>query len=186
MAITQSGISLEEFLALAGEKPALEYENGRVTQKVPPQGEHAAIQSALVEFFNRSLRPNKVALALTELRATFEGSSRVPDIAVYRWERIPRNDHGGIANHFLTPPDIAVEIRSPEQTARAQIRRCREYIRDGVAIAIMVDPERLHVWVLRPNEAEQELQDQQFIELGPILPELRTMPAEIFSALRLD
>jgi Uma2 family endonuclease len=186
MAITRSGISLEEFLTLPEEKPALEYEDGRVTQKVSPQGKHSSIQAELLILFDRLLRHNKIGRAFPELRTTFEGSSRVPDVAIYRWERIPRNAEGGVADRFLTPPDVAVEIRSPEQTAQAQIRRCRDYVRDGVSLAIMVDPERLRVWIFRANQAEQELRDQQSFTLDPILPNIQITPTEIFGALRLD
>ena len=41
------------------------------------------------------------------------GASRVPDVAVYRWARIPRDDGGEIKDDFLEPPDIAIEIMSP-------------------------------------------------------------------------
>ena len=88
MAVTEQRLTLEEFLELPEEKPALEYENGVVTQKVPPQGKHAALQLAICELINRVARPTKIALALPELRATYGGRSRVPDVAVYRWERI--------------------------------------------------------------------------------------------------
>ena len=36
MAVSQQQITLEEFLALPEQKPALEYFDGEVTQKVPP------------------------------------------------------------------------------------------------------------------------------------------------------
>ncbi len=48
MAVTQRRMTLEEFLALPEEKPALEYEDGVVTQKMPPQGKHASLQPGSV------------------------------------------------------------------------------------------------------------------------------------------
>ena len=45
MAITRHGLTLEDFLRLPEEKPALEYEaDGTVTQKVAPQDTTAAFR----------------------------------------------------------------------------------------------------------------------------------------------
>ncbi len=113
MAVTQQPLTLEAFLKLPEREPALEFEDGDVTQKVSPKGPHGVLQAIVAELFNRSLRPRKLALAITELRTTFAGASRVPDVAVYRWERIPRRVNGKVDYDFLTPPDVAIEIISP-------------------------------------------------------------------------
>jgi Uma2 family endonuclease len=124
MAVAPKPLTLEEFIELSEEEPPLEFADGVVTRKVSPKGQHSALQAELVERFNQSARPRKLARAFPELRATFGGASRVPDVAVYRWDRIPRDASGRVANDFSEPPDIAVEIASPEQSANALVRRC--------------------------------------------------------------
>ena len=62
--------TLEEFLRLPEEEPALEYMDGVVTQKVAPKGRHSWLQLSLAEYFNGHTRPRKLALAVPELRAT--------------------------------------------------------------------------------------------------------------------
>src|SRR5437764_572707 len=116
MVVTRHDLTLEDFLALPEVKPALEYFEGKVTQKVPPLGEHSALQVESVEYLNRLFRPGRIARAFTELRSSFDDASLVPDVSVYRWERIPRTPSGKIATYFRTPPDVAIEIRSPGQT----------------------------------------------------------------------
>jgi len=106
-------MTLDEFLTLPETEPASEYVEGVVTQKVAPQGQHVLLQSDIVQMVNAVTRPPKLALALPELRATYAGLSRVPDVAIYLWDRIPRLANGRIANRFTEPPDIAVEIVSP-------------------------------------------------------------------------
>lgn len=83
MAVVRRGISLEKFLELPEEEPALEFEDGEVSQKVSPKGRHSTLQSVLCETFNRLGRPRKLALAFPELRATYAGRSYVPDVSVY-------------------------------------------------------------------------------------------------------
>jgi Uma2 family endonuclease len=121
-------LTLEEFLALPEEEPALEYFEGEVTQKVSPLGPHGRLQFKLSEFIGASAEPRKLAMVFTEIRGTFAGASRVPDIGVYRWERIPRTEDGRIADYFLTPPDIAIEIISPSQAWSELAKKCRWYV----------------------------------------------------------
>ena len=140
MAVTATSLTLEEFLRMPEEEPALEFTEGVVSQKVSPQGKHSALQTELVRRLEEAGRPDKSARAFTELRSTYAGASRVPDIAVYRWNRIPVDARGHVADVFTTPPDIAVEIASPQQSVNGLVRRCLWYVAHGVQVALLVDP----------------------------------------------
>jgi len=104
--------SLDEFLKLPETKPASEYIDGRIYQKPMPQGKHSILQTRLSSNINQVGEPQKKALALTELRCTFEGRSLVPDVAVFEWSRIPTDADGEIANRFESYPDWIIEILS--------------------------------------------------------------------------
>lgn len=132
MAVMQQQLTLEEFLKLPEEKPALEFEEGRIIQKVSPKARHSAVQLRLCELFNGVTRRRRLALAFPALRATFGGRSYVPDVSVIRWDRLPRAPDGTIADDFVAPPDIAVEIVSPEQGVNTLVRRCIWYVENGV------------------------------------------------------
>ena len=101
-------ITLEEFLQLPETKPASEYINNQIYQKSMPQGEHSAIQACLSSAINQAGEPQKLAMAFTELRCTFNGRSIVPDISVFAWQRIPRKPNGRIENRFEIAPDWAI------------------------------------------------------------------------------
>jgi Uma2 family endonuclease len=187
MAIAGKVLTLEEFLRLPEEKPALEYEDGRITQKVSPRLPHAALHFEIAALFNQQLRPDRIAWAFTELRTTFTGRSRVPDISVYRWDRIPRDAAGALPfDNVMIPPDVAVEIRSPEQTIASQLRRCRDYVEQGVVVAIMVAPEAKRLWVFRIQQPERELAADDAIDFEDIFPGFKLTPAEIFAVLQVD
>ena len=53
MSVAHTSLTLEDFLALPEEEPALELDCGRVVQKLAPQGYHSVIQAFLVERINR-------------------------------------------------------------------------------------------------------------------------------------
>jgi Uma2 family endonuclease len=90
--------TLETFLQAPETELATEFINVATVQKPVPQGEHSLIQGALCEAINQVTKAEKIALAFPELRCTFGGGSIVPDIAVFRWNRIPRTAAGRIVN----------------------------------------------------------------------------------------
>src|ERR1022692_4904531 len=107
MAIAHEHLSLEEFLQLPEEEPSLEYVNGVITQKPVPKVEHSAIQTGLVQRVNEHANPRRVARAFVELRVTFAGLSRVPDVSVFEWLRIPMDERGYLIEAF-EPPAVAI------------------------------------------------------------------------------
>lgn len=185
MAIAQGRMTLEEFLKLPEEEPALEFEDGVVTQKVAPQGQHSALQPTLAGVINQFAIPKKLALAFTELRTTFAGASLVPDIAVYRWERIPRDSDGRVANVIPEQPDIAIEIVSPSQSVTSLIRKCQRYLERGVPIALILDPDDESVIILKDGLV-RALHGADRVDLSEVLPGFELTVKQVFDILRLD
>lgn len=185
MAIAQKRLNLEQFLTLPEQEPALEFDDGEVIHKVSPKGKHSTLLAELVELFNHFARPRKLARAFPELRATFGGRSYVPDLAVYRWERIPVDETGQVANDFVQPPDVAVEIVSPDQSVNALVRRCLWYVGNGVRVALLVDSADQSVLVFRPNHAPRPLRGLDQLDLGDTLPGFTLTAHDVFAALSM-
>ncbi|MDP8922621.1 MAG: Uma2 family endonuclease [Chloroflexota bacterium] len=179
-------MSLEQFLELPERKPYLEYEDGVVTQKVSPKGKHSRLQWVLSSFINRLTEPTKLALAFPELRTRFGGRSVVPDVAVYRWGKIPRGPDGEVANDFTTPPDVAIEILSPRQNVTRLVARCVWYVADGVQAALLVDEKDRIVLAFRPDRPPLALRGGDRIPLGDLLPGLDLTVRQVFDTLKLD
>jgi Uma2 family endonuclease len=186
MAVPLKEMTLERFLELPEEEPALEFEDGRITQKVSPKGQHSRLQLDLGGAIEQFARPRKLALAFTELRATFGGRSYVPDISVYRWSRLPVNTAGDIANDFTEPPDLAIEILSPEQGTTALVRRCLWYVSHGVGIALLVDPTDRSVLSFRPDRIPTSLVDSDRIDVDDLLPGFALTVRQLFDLLRVE
>lgn len=140
-------LTLAEFLELPETKPASEYVNGKIIQKPMPQGEHSTLQGDLVTRLNGTLKPPKVARAYPELRCTFGGRSLVPDVSVFRWERIPRRADGRVENYFNLSPDWAIEILSPNQRQTKVIRNILHCLDNGTEMGWIIDPEESCIFV---------------------------------------
>jgi Uma2 family endonuclease len=135
-------ITIDEFLQLPETKPASEFIDGQITQKPMPQGEHSLLQGTLCQTISQIAQPKQIALAFPELRCVFSGLAIVPDIAVFRWERIPRLPSGRIANRFEIHPDWAIEILSPDQRYKqvlGKLLQCAEYGEDETILVVDSD-----------------------------------------------
>ncbi len=173
MAVVRGQLTLEEFLRRPERKPALEFEDGEVTQKASPGGQHSLLQTKVSELVNRALEPGKIALAFVELRTTFAGRSYVPDVSVFRWDRIPLTDDGIVSDEFFSPPDLAIEIVSPKQSLSKLIRRCLWFVDHGVPLALLLDPDDESIRLFSPGQSPTLLQGSDAIDLGDLLPALR-------------
>lgn len=172
MATARQQLTLEQFRRLPAEEPALEYWRGAVTQKVSPKGPHGALQLGLGRRVDNFAVPRRLARAFTETRVTFAGESTVPDLVVYRWVRIPRDDRGEVAEDFTTAPDVAVEILSPGQSRRDLVERCRWYAAHGVPLVILADSQRRAVRLFRPDADSGDLRGADLLDLGAVVPGL--------------
>ncbi|MEM8830812.1 MAG: Uma2 family endonuclease [Cyanobacteria bacterium P01_G01_bin.19] len=152
-------ITLEEFLALPETKPASEYLDGKIIQKPMPKGKHSTIQGELIIALNGVLKPNKIARAFPELRCTFGRRSTVPDVTVFTWDKIPRDDNGEIANSFETAPDWTIEILSPEQSQTRVTKNILHCLDNGTKLGWLIDPEEQSVLVYFPKQQPAFFED---------------------------
>lgn len=155
--------SLETFLELPETKPASEFINNKISQKPMPQGKHSRLQSKFSAYINQVVEELKIAYAFTELRCTFGGASIVPGIAVLRWERIPRDPDGQIANKILTYPDWTIEILSPRQSPNKVLANILHCIENGSELGWMLDPEEQNIFVISSDRRIQMFTGEQSV-----------------------
>lgn len=143
-----------------------------------PQGKHSRLQLRFCDQVNEIAEAVQIAMAFPELRCTYPAGSRssvyggrsiVPDAAVFRWERIPFDANGEVANIFGTYPDWTIEILSPDQTATKVIRNVLHCLKHGSQLGWLVDPEERVILVFRPEQLPIELVGDNVL---PVLPNL--------------
>jgi Uma2 family endonuclease len=116
-----------------------------------PKGKHSRLQLKLCAAINQATEATAVALALPELRCTYPSGSRtecvyaerslVPDIAVFRWERIPFDADGEVSNTFETSPDWVIEILLPGQSQTKLTDKLLFCLQHGAQLGWLIDPE---------------------------------------------
>jgi len=176
-------LTLAELLQLPETEPASEYVNGEIVQKPMPQGEHSAIQTELAPVII-AVKPAKLAWAFVELRCTFGDRSIVPDFSVFRWERIPRNENGGVANVFAIPPDWTIEIVSPGQSQTRVTKTILHCLQHGTQLGWLIDPGEQTVFVYEPDQPPRFYDEPAALLPVPAFAEaVRLTAGELFSWL---
>lgn len=145
-------IALEEFLKLPETEPTSDFIDGEIIQKTMPQGEHSRLQGKFCAVINQIVETPKIAYAFPELRCTFGGASLVPDVAVFRWERIPFLPSGRIANRFEIYPDWAIEILSPEQSQTKVLAKLLACSQQGTELGWLIIPEEESILAVFPGQ----------------------------------
>jgi Uma2 family endonuclease len=141
-------LTLADFLKLPETEPASDFINGEIIQKPMPQGEHSRLQGKFCTIINQIAETPKIAYPFPELRCTFNGVSIVPDVTVFRWERIPFQASGRIANRFEIHPDWSIEILSPEQSQTKVLSKLLHCSRNGTELGWLLDPEEESILVV--------------------------------------
>jgi Uma2 family endonuclease len=186
MAIVQTGLTLDEFLKLPEEKPALEYLDGVVTQKMVPSGPHGELQAELAFLLKLFLRQLPIARVYTELRSNrVRRSSLVPDLSVYLLDRIPTNPDGKVADDFWVPPDLASEIASPGQSVNWLTDRANLLLSTGARVVMIVEPRLERVRLARPDQPIQIYQAEDVVTVDDVLPGFSFVVRELFAALQV-
>nr|WP_199295755.1 Uma2 family endonuclease [Trichocoleus sp. FACHB-591] len=133
-------------------KPASEYIDGKIIQKPMPQGKHSTIQTEFSTTVNAVLKSRRIARAFSELRLTFGDRSTVPDVSVFTWEKIPRDENGEIANTFAIAPDWTIEILSPDQSQTKVTKNILHCLNHGTQMGWLIDPDEQTVFVYLPKQ----------------------------------
>ena len=162
-------LTLEEFLKLPETQPTSEFIDGKIRQKPMPQGEHSRLHYKLCSTINQVAETAKIACAFPELRCSFGDSAIVPDVTVFRWNRIPFNSSRRITNRFSIHPDWSIEILSPGQSQTNVLGNLLYCSQHGTEIGWLIDPEEESILTI---DAQQKIQLLRSDRALPILPEI--------------
>jgi Uma2 family endonuclease len=181
--IADRQVSLAEFLVLPDTKPASEFIDGAIVQKPMPQPEHSRIQYKLCAAINQAAEAAKIACAFPELRCVCGDDGIVPDVAVFRWERMLFEPDGRLARRFDIYPDWSIEILSPEQRRAKVLPKIINCCQQGTELGWLIDPSEAAIWVVFPDRQIEIFTDDTRL---PVLSsiDLNLTATEIFDWLK--
>jgi Uma2 family endonuclease len=108
------------------------------------------------------------------------GAKRSPDAAWVRrqrWEALSEEEQDGFAPLC---PDFVVELRSPKDTLPVLQRKMLEYMASGAQLGWLIDPSSRRVYIYRPGQPVESLDNPEGIKGNPVLPGFVFRPADIW------
>lgn len=155
----------------------LELINGEIVEKSSTEqhGEIVALIGAALLAF---IRPRKLGRVGVEIRHRIprdEHNSLLPDASFISGQR-PSVAQGSVPQM----PDLAVEVRSPDDSLKKMRERADYYLLNGTRLVWLFDPTKHLVIVLTADE-EQILLEDETLDGGDVLPGFTLPLRDIFA-----
>jgi len=112
----------------------------------------------------------------------------VPNVCVFQWARIPRDEDGEIANTFDAAPDWTLEILSPDQSPTKVINTILHCLDHGCEMGWMLNPEEKEITVFPAHSRSRmfAIDSSEPIPVPDFSGALVLTTAEIFGWLAKD
>ena len=184
MVSTGNKLTLEEFLALPEGDVIYEFVDGQAVPKVSPKQFHSMLTFALTTLLSQwSKQRGRVRLEWAIiLKRQGEDWAPVPDVTYISYERLPASRM--LNEACPVPPELVIEILSPDQTLKEFEDKAKDYFDAGVLRVWVVDPEAINIRVFFPDGSIQLYTDTTPI-LNTLLPGLELTVRQIFEEAEL-
>lgn len=98
------------------------------------------------------------------------GSTRSPDAAWVRQERLASLSPEQKERFLPLCPDSAIELRSPSDTLPSLLDKMAEYVANGLQLGWLIDPIEERAYVFRPEQPRTTLDAPTALDGPPVLP----------------
>jgi Uma2 family endonuclease len=173
-------VTAEELEKFPDDDYRYELVEGRVIRMSPVGFQHGRIVMDFGAKLNIHARTHNLGAVLTEVGFTLRSSPdtvRAPDIAFIKQDRIPSVDPRGF---WKGPPDLAVEVLSPDDRPMEVRTKVAEYLTYSVPLVVVLDPDRKTVSVFRHGVQPVTLGSDDELDLDEVVRGFRCRVREIF------
>ncbi len=154
---------------------------GEVIELPPPQRPHGFVSGNVARIVgNYTFQRKKGYVASNDSGVILErdpDTVRGPDVALYEDAQTFAELH---PKYGEVPPLLAVEVLSPNDRADRITRKITDYLRNGVQLVWLIDPEARTVTVYQPDKGPRLVDETDELDGEDILPGLRCRVADFF------
>jgi Uma2 family endonuclease len=182
MVITHQNLTAEQLLATPG-LGRCELVRGELIMMTPAGFEQGCIAADLCTRLSSFVRQKKlghVSGAETGFQIARDPDTvRAPDVGFVRAERVPSPPPRG---YFQGPPDLAVEVLSPDDRASEVLAKVNDWLAAGCLAVWVVDPAKRTACVYPKDGQAVTRGTADEVSGGDILPGFRLPVGEVFAA----
>jgi Uma2 family endonuclease len=176
-------VTAEELARLPDDGYRYELVEGRLVRMSPVNFDHGRTVLQIGFLLSSHLKQHPVGVVGAEIGfklAANPDTVRGPDIAFVRNERVPSS--AGRRGFVQGPPDIAIEVLSPDDRPSEVDAKTEEYLAKGVLLVVVVDPRRQIAIVSRPGADKVILESAtDVVDLSDVVSGFRCQLREFFS-----
>jgi len=147
-----------------------------------PGFRHGKVAQLIGYRLMRFLEANRIGTVTAETGVQTEedpDTVRGPDVSFWSFERVPE---GTVPEVYPdVPADLCVEVRSPSNTTKKLHEKAAEYLRAGVRMVWVVDPEDRSITVFRKPGRGTTLWGDEVLEGEDVLPGFACPVSQFFS-----
>lgn len=180
MTSTWTNLTLEEFLALPDTDVSVELIEGRAEPKMSPKLFHSTVQKTLIFLLEAWSAGRGIVCPEWAVVLKRQGTDwvPVPDVTYVSFEQLGENWEGEDDTACPVPPELAIEIVSPQQADLKQ--KAQDYLSAGVA----------RVWIVNPQTEAVTVYPDGLTYMGStpiqddLMPGLTLSAQQVFEAAR--
>jgi Uma2 family endonuclease len=173
-------ITAEELERFPDDDHRYELVEGRIVRMSPTGCEHGRIVVTLVSLLMQHVRAGRYGQVVSEVGfklRTNPDTVRGPDVAFVRRERLPSKTLRGF---WKGPPDLAVEVLSPDDRPSEMRVKVEEYLTSGALGVVVVDPAEETVTIHRRLSPSVTARADEELDLDDIIQGFRCPVRAIF------
>jgi Uma2 family endonuclease len=180
-----SAITTAEQLLAAGDIGRCELVHGELVMMPPAGFDHGRIASNLTLLLGGFVREKKLGV-ITAAETGFiisrnPDTVRAPDVGLVRKERLADAPGKGF---FPGPPDVAVEVLSPDDSAADVLAKVHDWLAAGTSQVWLVDPRHRTISIHRRRGGEESVRtfgEQETITATDPLAGFSLKVADVFT-----
>ncbi len=165
-------VTADELLQLLDDDVLYELVEGRLIRVSRPGAQHSPVSMRLGSALYQFVTQRRLGIVFAQ-DAGFKLASnpdtvRGPDVSFVRAELLRGSDVP--RGYWPGPPDLAVEVTSPNDRRSAIAMKIEEYLRAGVRMVWLIDPNDRTLTVHRPSAAPITLAADQAVDGDDVVP----------------
>ena len=173
-------VSVDEFWHLVHRLPDAELVGGQVIELVLPGARHGVLVAGLSYRLREHVSTRHLGIVVSDtgfILSRDPPTVRGPDVAVVLRDRVPSPIP---AKFFPGPPDLAIEVLSPDDRPGEVAAKVADYLRAGAQAVWIVDPDARNVTVHTARGAATYGRDE-VLRGAPPLPTLELTLQTLFA-----
>ncbi|UZQ55109.1 Uma2 family endonuclease [Trichothermofontia sichuanensis B231] len=172
-------LTLAEYLALPEGETGYELIDGQIIAKMSPKRFHSRTQKTLLYILDNWCQERGevgIEWAVTLTRREQDWVP-IPDLLYVSCDRLPRDclEDGPCP----VPPELAIEIISPDQNFGTILEKVMNYLAAGVLRVWVVDPRAKSITVFYPDAPPQTFTGERVLT-DEVLPDLQLTAQQVF------